>query len=166
MKRSHIAALLVLIVAVPAAAGSFFSSSGGDAPCFRAGNTGYRLSSSGTDLIVRIDNKAAHPDLRMQAVDDPAEADFVLVDDGEAGNVCAGAASIRSVRHDGTAKPDLTVALSRQNATENATAGNADTYKIYVHSARFSAEDAATVFAAMWRTDHPGGFRNTVAVRD
>ncbi len=85
MKRTHIVALMILIVAVPAAArSSFFKPSA--KPCFVAGNAGYQLSgSTSANYTVRIDNTAPAPSLRMQLVDDPAAADFVLVDDGDAG---------------------------------------------------------------------------------
>ena len=140
MTRTHIAALLVLVVAIPAAsAGSFFASS--DKPCVIAGDSGYQISDSASaNFTVRIDNTAAQPDLRMQLVDDAAAADFVLVDDGV--NACTDAAAIKSIRLDpGAAKPDLTVALSRASAD----------YKIYVRSASFSQQDAAALFAVIWQ---------------
>src|SRR5664280_1180086 len=88
MTRTHIAALIVLVVAIPAAtAVSFFASSA--KPCFIAGASGYRISEdAAADFTVRIDNTAAQPNLRMQLVDDSAAADFVLIDDGDAVNVC------------------------------------------------------------------------------
>ena len=61
MTRTHIASLIVLVVAVPAAtAGSFFASSA--KPCFIAGAAGYRISGSASaNFTVRIDNTAAQP---------------------------------------------------------------------------------------------------------
>ncbi len=104
------------------------------------------------NITVRIDNAAARPNLRMQIVDDPAAADFVLIDDGDTGDACQGA--VETIRLDNKAgNPDLTVALSR------AAAG----YKIYVRSARFSAQDAAALFAVMWRDARGAG---AVAARD
>ena len=142
MTRTHIAALLVLVVAIPAAtAGSFFASS--DKPCVITGDSGYQISDSASaNFTVRIDNAAAQSDLRMQLVDDAAAADFVLVDDGDAVNACTDAAAIKSIRLDpGAAKADLTVALSRASAD----------YKIYVRSASFSQQDAAALFAVIWQ---------------
>ena len=141
MTRTHIAALIVLVVAIPAAtAGSFFASN--DKPCFIAGATGYRISErASADVTVRIDNTAAQPNLRMQLVDDSAAADFVLVDDGDTVNACTGAASVKSIRLDPSASnADLTVTLSREPAD----------YKIYVRSAGFSEQDAAALFALLW----------------
>lgn len=149
MRRTQIILLVALAAAIPAAtAGSFFSPS--SKPCFIAGTSGYLISTdTSANYTVRVDNTAPHPGLRMQLVDTPANADFVLVDDGEAANACTGAASIKSIRVDDQArKPDMTVALSRQPAD----------YKIYVRSAHYSAEDAAALFAAMWqdaRKDDP-----------
>ncbi len=143
MTRTHIVSLMVLIVAVPAAAGSsFFASSA--KPCFIAGNAGYQLSGAASaNTTVRIDNTAPKPSLRMQLVDDPAAADFVLVDDGDLDNACKAATAIKSVRVDpAAANPDLTVALSRAEAD----------YKIYVRSANFSEQDAAALFAVIWQT--------------
>jgi hypothetical protein len=142
MTRAHIASIVVLMLAVPAGAGVIFAPKA--KPCFIAGNAAYRLADSGmADVTVRIDNKAAHPTLSMQLIDDPAAADFVLVDDENDGNACSGPTS--TIRLDSqAANPDLTVALSGETAI----------YKIYVRSARFSAQDAAALFAVMWRNSH------------
>jgi hypothetical protein len=154
MKRTHIVSLMALVVAVPAAtAGSFFSSSA--KPCFVAGNAGYELSGSAkADYTVRIDNTAPNPSLRMQLVDDPAAADFVLVDDGDAAETCKATSTVNSIRVDpAAAHPDLTVALSRTEAN----------YKIYVRSANYTEQDAAALFAVIWQNtrktgqiSHPG----------
>jgi hypothetical protein len=143
MTRTHIVALIVLVVAVPAAtAGLYFASCA--KPCFVAGNAGYRISDSASaNFTIRIDNTAAQPNLRMQLVDDSAAADFVLVDDAAAVNACTGATAIQSIRLDPTAlNADLTVTLSRAPAA----------YKIYVRSASFSQQDTAALFAVIWQT--------------
>jgi hypothetical protein len=147
MTRTQVASLLTLVLAIPAVAGVYFSPKA--KPCFVAGSAAYRVADSGTaNVTVRIDNKAARPNLRMQIVDDPASADFVLVDDGESG-VCDGA--VETIRLDSEARnPDLTVALSHEAAD----------YKLYVRSPRFSTQDAAAFFAVMWRNAHA----RTVAV--
>jgi len=150
MKRTHIAALLGLIVAVPAAAaGSFFSSNA--KPCFIAGSSGYRFSdSAAADFTVRIAGTAAAPSLRLQLVDDAAAADFVLVDDTDTVNACTDAAAVQSIRLDPAARnADLTVVLSRQPAD----------YKIYVRSAVFSEQDAAALFAVIWKSARMTGAR-------
>jgi uncharacterized protein YdeI (BOF family) len=157
MKRTHIAALLVLVVAVPAAAaaGSLFSSHA--KPCFAAGATGYQFSNgAAADFTVRIASSAAKPSLRMQLVDDPAAADFVLVDDSDTANACADVSTIQSIRVDPAAQAaDLTVALSRQPAD----------YKIYVRSASFSEQDAAALFAVIWKTTGMAGPGRRFAAR-
>ena len=148
MQRAHIGLMLAVVMAVPAAAGGAYFTSGFSAgkaiaakPCFIAGNAGYLLSgSAGAAYIVRIDNAAANPDLRMQVVDNPAAADFVLVDDSDASPACEGVAIVESIRIDAAAaKPDLTVALSREPAG----------YKIYLHSDRYTEEDAAALAAVI-----------------
>jgi hypothetical protein len=147
MKRPHIAALLVLIVAIPAAAAAgslFFSSASNEKPCFMTGASGYRISNSGSaNFTVRIDNAAANPNLHLQVVDDPASADFVLVDDSDTVVACTDTNAVQTIRLDPkAAKADLTVALSRAPAA----------YKIYVRSASFSERDAAALFAVIWNS--------------
>ncbi len=157
MKRTHIAALLVLVVAVPAAAaGSFFSSTA--KPCFAAGASGYQFSNSvAADFTVRIASAAAKPSLRMQLVDDAATADFVLLDDNATANACADVSAIQSIRIDPAARAaDLTVVLSRQPAD----------YKIYVRSASFSEQDAAALFAVIWKTAGLAGSGRKFAARN
>ncbi len=145
MKRTHLIALMALVVAVPAAtASSFFSSDAPTArPCFVSGAAAYELSAtSAADYTVRIDNAAANPNLRMQLVDDPAAADFVLVDEGDSAEACKGSSSLETVRVDPAAqKPDLTVTLSRNEAE----------HKVFVRSANFSEQDAAALFAVIWQ---------------
>ncbi len=157
MKRSHIAALLALVLAVPAAAaGSFFSSKA--KPCFIVGSDGYRFSdAAAADFTVRIAGAAEKPSLRMQLVDDPATADFVLVDDSATANACSGATAIQSIRIDPAARhADLTVVLSHQLAD----------YKIYVRSAVFSEQDAAALFAVIWQNARLAGSGRKLAARD
>jgi hypothetical protein len=143
MTRTHVAALLLLAAAVPAAtAASFYASSG--TTCIIAGASGYRITDSGSaDFTVRIDNKTATPDLRLQLVDDSAAADFVLIDDSDTVNACTGATAVQSILLDPqAAHADLTLALSRATAA----------YKIYARSANFSQQDAAALFAVIWKT--------------
>ncbi len=157
MRRTRIVSLMTLIVAVPAAtAGSFYGAS--VKPCFVAGRTGYELTaSSSATHIVRIDNVTATASLRMQVVDDPAVADFVLVDDNDAANACQTVATIERIRVDPAAtKPDLIVALLP---------GPAD-YKIYVKSANYSERDAAALFAVIWQSANKIGPLYALAKRE
>jgi hypothetical protein len=151
MKRTHLISLMALVIAVPAAtAGSFLSSSSpGAAPCFAASNATYRLSGdAAADYTVRIDNAAVSPSLRMQMVDDPAAADFVLVDDGDASAACKAAGSIKTIRVDAAAaEPDVTVAMTKTAAD----------YKVFVKSSNFSEQDAAALFAVIWRSARKTG---------
>jgi hypothetical protein len=153
MTRTHLVSMMVLIVAVPAAAaGSFFASStttSNAKPCFIAGSAGYQLSEAASaNYTVRIDNAAPSPSLRMQMVDDPAAADFVLVDDGDTTDACKTATAIKSVRIDPAAlAADLTIALSRAAAD----------YTIYVRSANYTEQDAAALFAVIWQNARKTG---------
>lgn len=159
MRRTHIGLLLAAVVAIPAVtAGTYFASSfktAGEKPCFIAGNAGYKLSATGNARhIVRIDNQAAMPHLRMQLVDDPAAADFVLVDDSDATTACEGVSVVESIRIDPAAtKPDLIVAVSREAAD----------YKIYLHSDNFNEQDAAALAAVIWQNASKTGALRTVS---
>lgn len=159
MTRTHIASLLVLIIGVPAAAAAsyFTANATPERPCFIAGNAAYRISdSAAANYTVRVDNAAAASSLHMQLVDDPAVADFVLVDD-DGINDCKAATSVKSIRVDATAPtPDLTVALSRQPAAT----------KIYVRSANFSEQDAAAMFAVIWNNSRQAAAGRQLAKRN
>jgi hypothetical protein len=149
MTRSRLVLLLALVVAVPAAAaagGSFFAAA--PQPCFMSGAAAYRLAGgSSADYTVRIDNDAVRPDLRLQLVDEPGMADFVLMDDGDSADACREANGIKTIRIDATAlNPDMTVSLSKQVA--------AGDHKIYVRSAHFTDHDAAALFAVIWQNAH------------
>jgi hypothetical protein len=149
MRRFQKSVLFGLVVAVPAAAQAFLPPK---QACFTAGMSTYQISTSTQtpDYKVRIDNRATRPDLRMQLVDQPEIADFVLVDDYDDGqrDACRTPAPIKTIRIDDEAqRPDLTISL--------AAALDAPDFKLYVHSARFSHEDAAALFGVMWRASRP-----------
>jgi hypothetical protein len=162
MTRTHILALLALVVAVPAAAvgaNSLFSAD--ETPCFSAGSIGYRLTDRrSADFTIKIDNAAAKPDLALQLVDDPALADFVLADGGGMTGVCAGLRAIRTIRIDAQARePDLVVALRRDDAAAR--------YKLYAQSDDFTVQDAAALFAVMIQSGRKSAaLRNLAAHND
>lgn len=146
MERIRKTLVLLSIVAVPATAQSYFT--GSPAPCFTAGTSTFQVSSAAfsPDYRVKIESEAARPDLRMQLVDSPEIADFVLVDDfsGVEGNACKASTSIKTIKVDAAeTAPDLTISLSDRAPSPD--------YRIYVHSARFSHQDAAALFAVMWK---------------
>ena len=152
MNRIQKTLILIAAVAVPAAAHSTFAPSK-ESLCFASGATTYQIArnAASPDFRIRIADDGARPDLRadlrMQLVDRAEIADFVLVDDFSGGEPapCRSSAPIRTVALDsGAAKPDITVELSADTAIAD--------YKIYVHSVRFSHEDAAALLAAMWKT--------------
>jgi hypothetical protein len=164
MTRSHIIALLALVMAGPAVAigtNSLLSFDDDTAPCFSAGDVGYRLTDRGNaDFTIKIDNDAAEPDLVLQLVDDPARADFVLADGAAATGVCADMTAIRTIRVDAKARePDLTVALRAGSAGSR--------YRIYASSPDFSPQDAAALFAVMTQSGRrAAGLRNLAARND
>lgn len=138
---------VMLFLATPASAGEL---------CFTSGKNTYRLVKSGTaDVRIRVDAKNTAPDLRMQLVDQPEIADFILADDDDdALDPCKGAKRITTVRGDeNEARPDVTVALTSK-------AEGAD-YKVFVNSTRYGPEDAAALLAAIWKSSQ----RRNVAER-
>jgi len=147
MNRSHLALLLLLIAVVPGAiaAAAMLRTEPAQESCFMSGGVAYRLSSNAeASYTVRVEESAARPDLRLQLVDDPALADFVLVDD-EDNEACRGTAASRSIRVDAAAaKPYVSVALSKDAGPGG--------YKVYLHSAHFSGQDAAALFAVIWKS--------------
>lgn len=156
LRRGRMLLLLLTGIAVPAAAFGFSIGTSEPSPCLLIGNTSYRLVTSGTraDYTVRIDPAAVSPDIRMHLADTPDEADFVLVDDGEASRGCGSSASpVRTVRIDAAAAaPDVVVSLT------DAAAAN---YRIYVRAQDVPAVAAAALAAVghmarrhASRTDH------------
>jgi hypothetical protein len=157
----HKVLILVAALAVPAAAYAMKAApTPKQPPCFASGASTYQIVASATapDYRIRIDAQAMRPDLRMQLVDRAENADFVLVDDfsGSEPSTCKSSTPIRTVTLDTTAgTPDVTVQLS-------ADAKGAD-YRLYVHSARFSQQDAAALLAAMWKANQRQADQRKVA---
>jgi hypothetical protein len=145
MTRPRIASLMILGIAVSAAAANAYFAAP-PKPCFITSTHAYRISGNeDANVTVRVNKTAAHANLRLQLVNDPATADFVLVDDGDSAAACSGAGSIKSIRLDAAAaNPDLTVALSQAAAP----------YKIFVRSAHYTPQDAAALFAVMRSDAH------------
>ena len=149
MNRIQKTLILVAAVALPAATHSTFAPTR-EALCFASGATTHQIArnAAAPDFRIKIADTSAKPDLRMRLVDSAEKADFVLVDDFSAGEQapCRSSTPIRTVALDAdTAKPDVTVDLSANAAASD--------YKIFVHSVRFSQQDAAALLAAMWKTD-------------
>jgi hypothetical protein len=147
MDRLRKSLILLAVIAVPAAAHSTFAPE--NELCFASGSATYKLSqkTSAPDIRVKIDNAAPRPDLRMQLVDRPEIADFVLVDDYGAapGNACKSPAKMKVIKvDDETRTPDITVSLGVGDTLPD--------YRVYVHSARFSHRDVAALLAALWKT--------------
>ncbi len=140
--------LLMLLIAIPLGAQTYLPAP--RALCFTSGSATYRLAAGreAADYTVRIAEPGAAADLRMQLVDDPQDADFVLVDDfqpGE-GTPCHASAALKTVKvAERGGNADLTISLTTDP-------GAAD-YRLYVRSARFSHADAAALLAVMWKAD-------------
>ena len=137
----RILVLILSAIAIPATAQTFGFSVRAPAACLPVGNAMYRLAAPGAQAqyTVRIDPAATAPDVRIHLAESPDEADFVLVDDGEAPHGCDGA-PIRSVKIDAAASaPDLVVGMSADPASAD--------YRIYVRSQAFAPESAAALLA-------------------
>ena len=151
MQRLHKSILFGLAIALPISAQGVQIFQTPTQPCFAAGSATYRLSATAPapDYQVKIDNSAAHPDLHLQLVDDAAAADFVLVDDFDAtaSDACRTSLPLKTIRvNDQAPRADLTISLAD---------GAAPDFKLYVHSARFSHEEAAALFGVMWQAARP-----------
>jgi hypothetical protein len=70
--------------------------------CFASGSATYKLSqkAAAPDIRVKFDNFAPRPDLRMELVDRPEIADFVLADDFGAppSNACRSSVRVKVVK--------------------------------------------------------------------
>jgi hypothetical protein len=157
MDRFRHTVIMLLALAAPAAAEALRPADA--VPCFTAGAAAYRVSGHAepADYTVRVDHAAGVPaDLRMQFVDDPNDADFVLIDDAPGGdaNTCPAAADIKQIRiADDATRPDVSVSIDD---------GRTPDYRVYVHSTQYSRADAAALLAVMWKDD---GRRRHLAAR-
>jgi hypothetical protein len=150
--------VLVAVIAVPAAAHSTFA----PAPnlCIASGTATYRLApaAASPNFRVRIAHDALRPDLRMQLVDSPAMADFVIADDFGASSestACRTTIPAKTVKVDAeTQTPDIVVNLAADIADPD--------YRVYVRSVRHSSQDAAALLAVMWKAQQ----NRAVAVRE
>jgi hypothetical protein len=146
MRPIHFVIVAAIVAAAPIAiAGSdTWLTPSPDGPCFSSGLNDYRLTSrAGADYTIRVDNTAADPDLTVQIVNDPAAADFVLIEEGL--DACRSANAPRTIRLDSTAaEPDLVIALRKDGAHGR--------IRIYAQAPAFSAEHAAALFAVMRKT--------------
>jgi hypothetical protein len=146
MERIRKTVILLALFAILPAAHSTITPP--ESLCFASGSATYRLEPAATkpDVRVRFDNAAQNPDLRIQMVDKPELADFVLADeygDNPANPACRSPVPAKTVTIDGKARdPHVTVQLSPD-------AANPD-FRVYVHSVRYSHQDAAALLAATW----------------
>jgi hypothetical protein len=149
MQRLRQTIVLTLVLAVPAAAQTYYFKP--PKPCFTHGSATYRLTTdAAANHRVKFDRGAAHPHLRIRLVDQPETADFVLADDFAARDVsaCPSSLPVQTIAIDNTAQAaDIVIGVAPD-------ADDAD-FGIYVHSARFSAEDAAALFAVIWKASQP-----------
>ncbi len=139
MNRLQKSLILITAIAVPAAAHSTFAPVP-ESLCFASGATTYQIAhdAAAPDFRIKIADASPQADLRTQLVD---RDDF----SGTGPVSCRSSTPIQTVTLDaGTAKPDVTVNLSANAADPD--------YKIYVHSVRYSQQDAAALLAAMWKT--------------
>jgi hypothetical protein len=139
--------LMVLLVAVgpPAVAHTYFTAPQG--PCFSTGTAAYRVSTTTLtpDYRVRIDSHVQRADLRVQMVDTPDKADFVLIDDVKGGPASVCGPLVKTIGlATGSWPADMIVGLAPDAASAD--------YKLYVRSARFSQHDAAALFAVITMT--------------
>jgi hypothetical protein len=142
--------MLIAAITIPAVATGMFTPPDDDR-CLASGAATYRIAhdAASADFRIKIVGDALAPDLRIQRVDRPEIADFVLVDDANGnGPAACRSAPMRTVAFDtGANAPDVTVKLSAEPAAD---------YRIYVQSVRFSQQDAAALLAAMWKANQRG----------
>jgi hypothetical protein len=146
-------ALVVLLVAgFPAAAPPPAPIMAATAPvCFSTGAITYQLAPTTVAADYRVKIAPAAADLRIELVDEVETADFALVDDGAAesapaDDACDSGGTVKTVQAvDESAPADVTVSLARAGTSGD----GAPPLKLFVHSTRFAARDAAALLAAM-----------------
>jgi hypothetical protein len=143
--------ILLMVAGIPAAAPPVPGSS--PTLCLAAGSFTYRVwpNAAAADLRVKIDSRAAPPDLRIELVDSIEGADFAVVDDVGASHsgACSTSGAIKTVKAvSEREQADITISLSRDDPAAD--------LRLYVHSTRFGHRDAAALLAAMRHYEHAG----------
>jgi hypothetical protein len=146
VNRLRTIAMTLAALAVPAAAYSAFIPHSASDACFVSDSASYRIAPgmASPDFRIKIAAEEAQADLRMQLVDRPEMADFVLVDDSGDGPGCQPSARTVTIDAGGVARADVTVALTNDI--------DAADYRLYVRSTRFSPQDAMALVAALWKS--------------
>lgn len=141
--------LVLLVVSIllsnPVSAAFIIS---GESSCYGTDTYSYYFSETASlpDYTVKVSETAFLPDVTMKIVGDPSQADLILVDGLDKGNmkVCKTSSSFgaKAIKVSSTAfLPDITVKISE-------TAFLPD-YKIFVKSETFTREEAAALFAVI-----------------
>lgn len=136
--------VLALALAIPAGVQALLLRPTPQPLCFAHGATTYQIVPDAPTpaFKVRIDDRAEHPDLTVQFVNDPGIADLVLIDETDDGDACKGMLTTVRVGVDEPA-PDVTVRVASD--------GQAANYRMFVQSTRFSPHDATALLAVMWK---------------
>jgi hypothetical protein len=147
----HWNSLVVLVTSIllssPVSAAFIISAEAG---CFGRDTYAYHFSETTIipDYTVKVTSTALLPDITMQLVNDPKQADLILVDEfSKSGmKVCKGsslAIGVKTIKVSETAiLPSITVKLSETSLSPD--------YKIFVQSRIFTKEEAAALFAVIW----------------
>jgi hypothetical protein len=138
LRYKVLASAVVLIVATVFARGEFANRSH---PCIAIGNASVQLTSvpARAQLQVSFTDDPASASIRVQISDSPEAADFVVIDDVDSPETgaCGTVGRIRRVVI--TAETSAAAPVIYLSAE-----GPAD-YRIFVHSKRFTARDAAAL---------------------
>jgi hypothetical protein len=129
---------LLLVLADPATASEL---------CYSSENATYKLVKSGpADVRIRIEANNRTADLRIQIVEQPEIADFIIADDSdEAVDPCGAGKRLTTLRADeNEPRPDVVVMLSHRPEAAD--------YKVFVRSEKYGPQDAAAFLAAMWKS--------------
>lgn len=100
------------------------------------------------DYTVKIVDKSFVSDLSLKIVHEPEEADVLFVENDKNADIFVSKAStaigVKSIKISPTSiAPDITVLLSEDVTLPD--------YKIYVLSTRFTRDEAAALFAVIWK---------------
>jgi hypothetical protein len=147
----------ILASAVPLILAGVFARSEllpGPRPCIAAGETSVQIASAPwhADLHVGFTDDPIAATVRVQIVESPETADFVVVDDIDSaeGNACDAGTAIRSVAISAVPSASQPLIYLSQD-------GGAD-YRIFVRSKTFSVRDAAALIVGA-----SGGHRRMAA---
>ena len=152
MKKLFLLALVFIVTPTGARADFFISAA---SSCSGSNTYSYQIGSSVSypDLRVSVGESVSYPDIRIRTVTDPTRADLIFVDDSALDYSSRSQVDMRVCKRTSYADKRIQVGNSVSYPDIRVRVGNSVSYpdyRLYYDSEKFSLEEAAGLFPAIW----------------